>query len=103
MEFQDIDDATLLRFLRARSMDVPKAAKLFADHQKWRREYFPLGHVQEDEIKDEIAAKKFFMQGRDRQGHPLSLFIGARHFSSKNIDQFKSEFPYYPSHIIIKF
>lgn len=72
-------------------MDVTKASKMLADHQKWRREYFPLGHVQEDEIKDEIAAKKYFLQGRDRQGRPLSLFVGAKHFASKNLDQYKRE------------
>lgn len=89
---QDIDDATLLRFLRARSMDVSKSAKLFADHQKWRREYFPLGHAQEGEIKDEIAARKYFMQGRDKQGRPLCVFLGANESCSKNIDQYKREF-----------
>jgi len=88
-ESKDIDDATLMRFLRARSMDVTKSAKMFVDHQKWRREYFPLGHVQEDEIKDEIAAKKFYMQGRDRQGRPLGLFVAKRHSSSKSLEPFK--------------
>ena len=88
---QDIDDATLLRFLRARSMDVTKGSKLFADHQKWRREYFPLGHAQESEIQDEIACQKYFLQGHDKLGRPLSVFLGANHFatSSKNLEQYK--------------
>uniref|UniRef100_A0A7I4ESF5 CRAL-TRIO domain-containing protein n=1 Tax=Physcomitrium patens TaxID=3218 RepID=A0A7I4ESF5_PHYPA len=79
----DTDDATLLRFLRARSMCVPKACKMFAEHQKWRREYFPQGHAQEDEIKDELTAGKFFMQGHDRKGRPIALLLGAKHVSSK--------------------
>lgn len=90
---QDIDDATLLRFLRARSMDVTKGSKLFADHQKWRREYFPLGHAQEEEIKDEIAGQKYFIQGHDKNGRPLSVFLGAKHLAtgSKNLEQYKRE------------
>lgn len=90
---QDVDDATLLRFLRARSMDVTKGAKMFADHQKWRREYFPLGHAQEGEIKDEIAGRKYFIQGHDKAGRPLSVFLGAKHIpsGSKNLEQYKRE------------
>jgi hypothetical protein len=90
---QDVDDATLLRFLRARSMDVTKASKLFAEHQKWRREYFPLGHAQEREIQDEIAGQKYFIQGHDKKGRPLSIFFGAKHFAttSKNREQYKRE------------
>jgi hypothetical protein len=86
---KDIDDATLMRFLRARAMDVTKSAKLFADHQKWRRDYFPHGHVQASDIPNEIAAKKFFIQGYDRQGRPLSLFVGNKHFITKSIEDFK--------------
>lgn len=81
----------VLKLMRARSMDVKKASKMFAQHQKWRREYFPLGHAQEDEIKDEIAANKFFIQGHDRTGRPLSFWYGARHFGGGNLEQYKSK------------
>lgn len=84
----------VLKLMRARSMDVKKASKMFAQHQKWRREYFPLGHAQEDEIKDEIAANKFFIQGHDRTGRPLSFWYGARHFGGGNLEQYKRGITY---------
>jgi hypothetical protein len=99
---KDVDDATLLRFLRARSMDVTKASKLFAEHQKWRREYFPLGHAQEREIQDEIAGQKYFIQGHDKKGRPLSIFFGAKHFAttSKNREQYKRAVTYFMDKLI---
>jgi hypothetical protein len=47
---KDIDDATLKRFLRARSNKVEKAAKMFAEHQKWRHTFVPLGYIPEEEV-----------------------------------------------------
>lgn len=67
---------------------------MFAEHQKWRREYFPQGHAQEDEIKDELTAGKFFMQGHDRKGRPIALLLGAKHVSSKKtIERQKRRLP----------
>lgn len=97
MCFQDVPDADLLRFLRARSMSVSKASKMFAEHQKWRREYFPsgLGYAQEDEIRGELDAEKFFIQGHDKIGRPIALVFAAKHISSgkKNVDKYKRNFP----------
>jgi hypothetical protein len=90
---QDVADADLLRFLRARSMSVSKASKMFAEHQKWQREYFPLGHAQEDEIRDELNTEKFFIQGHDKLGRPIALVFAAKHISSKkNVEKYKCEF-----------
>jgi hypothetical protein len=47
---KDIDDATLKRFLRARSNKVERAGKMFAEHQKWRRTFVPLGYIPEEEV-----------------------------------------------------
>jgi len=33
------DDSTLLRFLRARKVDIPKAADMFLAYLEWRRDY----------------------------------------------------------------
>lgn len=49
---QDTDEATLRRFLRARSWKVPKAVKMFVDHQKWRRSFVPLGHIPQEQVKN---------------------------------------------------
>lgn len=71
---------------------MSKASKMFAKHQKWRREYFPsgLGYAQEDEIRDELAADKFFIQGQDNLGRPIALVFAAKHISSKkNVDKYE--------------
>jgi len=100
---QDIADTDLLRFLRARSMSLSKASKMFAEHQKWRREYFPsgLGYAQEDEIRDELAADKFFIQGQDKVGRPIALVFAAKHISSKkNADKYKRAITYFLDKLI---
>jgi hypothetical protein len=33
------DDTTLLRFLRARKFDIPKAKIMWEANEKWRKEY----------------------------------------------------------------
>jgi hypothetical protein len=97
----DVADADLLRFLRARSMSVSKASKMFAEHQKWRREYFPLGHAQEDEIRDELNAEKFFIQGHDKLGRPIALVFAAKHISSKkNAEKYKRAVTYFLDKLI---
>ncbi|KAG0567364.1 hypothetical protein KC19_7G129700 [Ceratodon purpureus] len=97
----DVADADLLRFLRARSMSVSKASKMFAEHQKWRREYFPLGCAQEDEIRDELNAEKFFIQGHDKLGRPIALVFAAKHVSSKkNVEKYKRAITYFLDKLI---
>lgn len=97
----DAADADLLRFLRARSMSVSRASKMFAEHQRWRREYFPLGYAQEDEIRDELNAEKFFIQGHDKLGRPIALVFAAKHISSKkNVEKYKRAITYFLDKLI---
>ena len=80
-------------------MSVSKASRMFAEHQKWRREYFgALGYAQEDEIRDELNADKFFVQGHDKLGRPIALVFAAKHISSKkNVEKYKRELLVIPS------
>ncbi|PIN07103.1 Phosphatidylinositol transfer protein PDR16 [Handroanthus impetiginosus] len=87
---KDIDDSTLRRFLRARDLDVEKASSMFMKYLTWRRAFVPTGSISESEITNEIAQNKMFMQGKDKQGRPIAVVLGARHFASKgSIDEFK--------------
>ncbi|CAK9863283.1 unnamed protein product [Sphagnum jensenii] len=93
---KDVDDATLKRFLRARSNKVEKAGKMFAEHQKWRRTFVPLGYIPEEEVKNELEAKKVFLQGHDKVGRSLGVILACKHDAYKrNYEEFKRKYPDY--------
>lgn len=83
------EDPTLMRFLIARSMDTEKAAKMFVQWQKWRRASVPLGHIPDSEVKDELAAKKIYLQGPSKSGCPIMIVKASNHAPSKDQLQFK--------------
>ncbi|WVQ82256.1 hypothetical protein IAT38_004384 [Cryptococcus sp. DSM 104549] len=75
--YDRFDDQTLLRFLRARKFDVPKAKIMWAANEKWRKEFGA----------DEIAANGFdypeqsevvkyypqFYHKTDKEGRPVYI------------------------------
>ncbi|KAI8466216.1 MAG: CRAL-TRIO domain-containing protein, partial [Monoraphidium minutum] len=76
---EGLSDMQLKRWLRARSWDPARAARDLASHASWRAAFAPLGRVQEREIPNELAQEKVFMQGPDRRGRGLTIFIGGNH------------------------
>ncbi|KAL8042866.1 hypothetical protein ABFX02_09G080200 [Erythranthe guttata] len=87
----NIDDLALRRFLRARDLDVEKASSMFVRYLEWRRSFVPKGSVSESEITNEIAQNKMFVQGSDKQGRPIAVVFGSRHFACKGgcVDEFR--------------
>ncbi|GAQ85884.1 Sec14p-like phosphatidylinositol transfer family protein [Klebsormidium nitens] len=80
----------LMRFLRARSNNVKKASKLFVDHENFRKTFCPKGYISEDEVANELAAKKATLQGLDKEGHPLSIGCTKYHIAAKrDLEEFK--------------
>ncbi|WWD17552.1 hypothetical protein CI109_101993 [Kwoniella shandongensis] len=75
--YDRFDESTLLRFLRARKFDVPKAKLMWANNEKWRKEFGA----------DDIAANGFdypertevskyypqFYHKTDKEGRPLYI------------------------------
>ncbi|OVA12178.1 CRAL-TRIO domain [Macleaya cordata] len=87
---QNYNDPTILRFLIARSMEPEKAAKMFVQWKKWRDEFVPLGFIPDSEVKDELGARKVYLQGLSKNGqHPLLIVKTNKHFSSKDQLQLK--------------
>ncbi|KAI5076620.1 hypothetical protein GOP47_0008685 [Adiantum capillus-veneris] len=81
---QGIDDAMLARFLRARAMHVPRAAKMLAEHQRWRASFVPLGFISESEVESELAQGKVSLQGVSKKtGHPLLIMLARHHVANK--------------------
>lgn len=88
---KELDDSTMRRFLRARELDVEKACTMLLKYLKWRRNFVPNGYISEAEVPNELAQKKLFMQGTDKNGRPIIVLFGAKHFQNKigGIDEFK--------------
>ncbi|KAI3836379.1 hypothetical protein MKW92_003570 [Papaver armeniacum] len=90
---QNYNDATLLRFLIARSIDIEKATKMFVEWRSWRDEFVPLGFIPDSEVPDELGDEKMYLQGPSKIGqHPVLMCKANKHFPSKDQLQFKSTF-----------
>ncbi|KAF5731006.1 hypothetical protein HS088_TW19G00609 [Tripterygium wilfordii] len=88
---KEVDDLTIRRFLRARDLNVEKASAMFLKYLKWRQTFVPNNTISITEVPNEIAQNKMFMQGLDKQGRPIAIVFGARHFQNKigGADEFK--------------
>ena len=93
MNFQGIDDATLRRFLRARSLNVEKAHKFLLRHLKWKKQFMPEGFIRASDVHNELKKEKIFLQGVDKRGRPIGIILASKHRSSeRDLEEFKSKF-----------
>ncbi|KAG9131207.1 hypothetical protein Leryth_006064 [Lithospermum erythrorhizon] len=88
---KDLDDLTMRRFLRARDLDIEKASAMCMKYLKWRQSFIPNGSILKSEVPNEIAQNKMFIQGKDKQGRPIAVIHGNKHFQNKigGLDEFK--------------
>ncbi|XP_074317139.1 uncharacterized protein LOC141653314 [Silene latifolia] len=89
---KEVDDLTLRRFLRARNLDVEKAALFFLKYQNWRNSFVPKGYISEAEIQYDLAHKKVFLGGLDKKKRPVAVLVGSRHTQNRKtggLDEFK--------------
>lgn len=90
---QVVDDLMLRRFLRARDLDVEQASAMFLKYLKWRQAFVPNGSISASQVPNQIAQNKMFLQGSDKNGCPISVVFGARHFQDKGgLEEFKRMF-----------
>uniref|UniRef100_A0A0D9W1F5 CRAL-TRIO domain-containing protein n=2 Tax=Leersia perrieri TaxID=77586 RepID=A0A0D9W1F5_9ORYZ len=85
------DDYSLRRFLRARDHNISKSSSMLLKYLQWKREFKPGNRaIAADEVRNELAQEKLYLQGHDRHGRPLIYLFGARHFPSRrDLDEFK--------------
>ncbi|KAL5731607.1 hypothetical protein ACHQM5_004318 [Ranunculus cassubicifolius] len=90
---QEVDDATLRRFLRARDLDIKKASTMFLAYLRWRESLdLKGGSISVSHLSNELAQKKMFLQGYDKHSRPIGVVFGKRHFPNKGeggLDEFK--------------
>ncbi|CAM0872523.1 unnamed protein product [Alopecurus aequalis] len=84
------DDFMLRRFLRARDHNIGKASAMFLKYLAWKRAAKPNGSITEDEVRNELAQEKLYVQGHDKMGRPMVYLFGARHLAAKrDLNEFK--------------
>jgi hypothetical protein len=47
--------------------------------QKWRAMFCPKGYISEDEVRNELDAKKACLQGKDKLGQPFTVSLVKNH------------------------
>lgn len=83
-----LNDATFLRYLRARNGDNEKALHMLNNTIKWRQE-FGLEHIHDDNwktiVKKENETGKCYCRGFDKEGHVL-LYMKPRYENTNDHD-----------------
>ncbi|KAL6638676.1 hypothetical protein ACP70R_023787 [Stipagrostis hirtigluma subsp. patula] len=84
------DELTLRRFLRARDHNVGKASAMLLKYLKWKPAAKPNGFIAEEEVANELAQDKLYLQGLDKLGRPIIYAFPARHDPKKrDLDELK--------------
>ncbi|KAL5052019.1 hypothetical protein BDW71DRAFT_193502 [Aspergillus fruticulosus] len=86
------DDATMLRFLRARRFDVNGAWGQFKDTEDWRKENAIEALYENIDVDSYEAARRMYPQWtgrRDRRGIPVYVFE-IKHLNSKNMADYNA-------------
>lgn len=60
----------LLRFLRARDLDVKAAESFLISHLLWRENTFP---IPPEEVRNELSKGKYMLMGLDKKSNPIIL------------------------------
>eukprot|EP01133_Synstelium_polycarpum_P015523 gene15523-18437_t len=76
-------DMCLLRYLRARNFNIPKAEKLLRDTLEWRKTYRPQD-VKLDDVASMARTGAIYVHGKDKRGRPI-IVARPRRDTQKNV------------------
>lgn len=87
---QELDEATLRRFLRARNGEVEKGSMMAVKYLKWRKEFVPNGCFSADEVVGSgLSNNEIFLQGFNKMGCPILVVLAANHNPITDVQDFK--------------
>ena len=78
----DFTNESLFRFLRSRKHDEEKTFHGLRKHVEWRYEN-KVHEITAKTIEEEVAKRKIFVSGKDKNGRPMVWVIAARHDSAQ--------------------
>ncbi|CAK0773781.1 hypothetical protein CVIRNUC_004101 [Coccomyxa viridis] len=86
---EPLDPDFYARWLKSKG-SVDEAEACIRAHAEWREAFVTRGRIHEDEIVRELAAEKAFLQGCDKEGHPVLVVWAARHdMGNRTIEETK--------------
>jgi hypothetical protein len=86
------EDHYLIRWLRARNLDVPKAEEMLRASMEWRKANQVDGILERDAVPDDIAKDApFAWCGNTREGLPIFLSPMGKHDMRKFLEKYGRE------------
>ncbi|KAL3144014.1 hypothetical protein ABBQ32_003820 [Trebouxia sp. C0010 RCD-2024] len=74
-QLDPLNVASLARWLQAKGHDMDVAEEHIHVHAHWRQSFMPAGHIPEDQIVNELASNKVYLQGNDIQGRTVFVVL----------------------------
>lgn len=74
---------SLIRFLKARKFDVPKAEYMYRERMQWVSDYKP-HMINKKDVENELKLGAFFWHGTDVNNRPILFFKAKRFFPIKD-------------------
>ncbi|DBA67929.1 TPA: hypothetical protein ACH3X2_014131 [Trebouxia sp. C0005] len=74
-QLDPLDVRGISRWLRAKGRNMDVAEEQIHVHAHWRQEFMPAGHIPENQVMNELASNKVYLQGCDAQGRTVFIVL----------------------------
>ncbi|DBA77591.1 TPA: hypothetical protein ACH3X1_009392 [Trebouxia sp. C0004] len=74
-QLDPLDARGISRWLRAKGRNMDVAEEQIHIHAHWRQEFMPAGHIPENQVMNELASNKVYLQGCDAQGRTVFIVL----------------------------
>lgn len=74
-QLDPLDPRGISRWLRAKGRNMALAEEQIRIHAHWRQEFMPAGHIPGNQVMNELASNKVYLQGCDAQGRTVFIVL----------------------------